>query len=95
VRLSSTPTPEDDEHYDDICHNYEAECHAHRRHMGEDLIWHTHMQREDYNLNHCARQLGVREAYLHRRERRCDRHEADIHAARMSGTDTGRESGSE
>jgi hypothetical protein len=51
VKLSPTPEPEDDEQYEDMRHNYEAECHARRRHMGEDLIWRTRMQREEYNLN--------------------------------------------
>jgi hypothetical protein len=64
-------------------HNYEVECYARLRHMGEDLIWRTCMQREEYNLNHCARQLDVHEAHL----RRCDHREVEIHAARMRGTD--------
>jgi hypothetical protein len=54
VKLSPTPTPEDDEHYEDRCHNYEAERHARRRHRGNDLIWPKRMQREEYNLNECA-----------------------------------------
>jgi hypothetical protein len=75
--------------------NYEAERHACQRHMGEDLIWRTHMQTEEYNLNQRARQLDVREAHLRRRERRCDHREAEIRATRMRGTDTETESGSE
>jgi hypothetical protein len=75
--------------------NYEAERHACQRHMDEDLIWRTRMQREEYNLNQHARQLDVREAHLRRRERRCDRREAEIRATRMRGTDTETESGSE
>jgi hypothetical protein len=51
MRLNPTPTPEDDEQYEDRCHNFEAECHARPRHKGEDLIWCTHMQREEYNIN--------------------------------------------
>jgi hypothetical protein len=51
MRLNPTPTPEDDEQYEDRCHNFEAECHARLRHKGEDLIWCTHMQREEYNIN--------------------------------------------
>jgi hypothetical protein len=93
--LSSTPEPEDDEQYKDMRHNYEAERHARRRHRGEDFIWHTRMQGEEYNLNQRARQLNVREAHLRRRERRCDCCEAEIRAVRMRGTDTGTESGSE
>jgi hypothetical protein len=93
--LSPTPTPEDDEQYLDRRCNYEAECHARRRHRGEDLIWHTRMQREEYNLNQHARQLDVREAHLHRHERRCDHREAEVRATRMRGMDTGRESGLE
>jgi hypothetical protein len=53
------------------------------------------MQREEYNLNQRTRQLDVREAHLCIRECRYDRREAEIHAARMRGTDMGRESGSE
>jgi hypothetical protein len=63
--------------------------------MGENLIWRTHMQREEYNLNQHTRQLDVRKAHLRIRERRCDHREAEIHAARMRGTDMGSESGSE
>jgi hypothetical protein len=51
VKRSPTPTPEDDEQYEDRCHNYEAERNAHRRHMDENLIWRTCMQSEEYNLN--------------------------------------------
>jgi hypothetical protein len=63
--------------------------------MGEDLIWRTNMQRQEYNLNQCTRQLNVREAHLYVRECRCDRREAEIHATRMRGRDIGSESGSE
>jgi hypothetical protein len=52
--LSPTLTLEDDEWYEDMRRNYEAERNARRRHMGEDLIWHTHMQWEEYNLNQRA-----------------------------------------
>jgi hypothetical protein len=51
MKLSPTPTTEDDEQYEDTHRNYEAEHYARWRHMGEDLIWRTHMQREEYNLN--------------------------------------------
>jgi hypothetical protein len=54
VKLSPTPKPEDDEQYEDRRRNYEAERHARQRHMCEDLIWRTHMQREEYNLNQHA-----------------------------------------
>jgi hypothetical protein len=46
------------------------------------------------NLNQCTRQLDIREAQLCIRECRCDHREAEIHAARIRGTDTGSESGS-
>jgi hypothetical protein len=59
------------------------------------LIWRTSMQRQEYNLNQHTRQLDVREVHLHVRERRCDRRKAEIHAARLRGTDMGSESGSE
>jgi hypothetical protein len=45
--------------------NYEAEHQARQRHRGEDLIWRTSMQRQEYNLNQRRRQLDVREAHLH------------------------------
>jgi hypothetical protein len=67
--------------------NYEVERQAHWRHMSEDLIWRTNMQRQEYNLNQRKRQLDVREAHLRVRERRCNRHEAEIHATRMRGRD--------
>jgi hypothetical protein len=86
VKRSPTPTPEI---------NYEAECQTYRRHMGEDLIWRTRMQRQEYNLNQRARQLVVREAHLCVHEHRCDCREAKNHATKMRGTDTGNESGSE
>jgi hypothetical protein len=63
--------------------------------MGEDLIWRTNMQRQEYNLNQHTRQLNDREAHLHVHERRCDRREAEIRAARMRDRDVGSESGSE
>jgi hypothetical protein len=53
------------------------------------------MQREEYNLNQRTRHLDVCEAHLCIRERRCDRRDAEIHVARMRGTDMGSESGSE
>jgi hypothetical protein len=74
---------------------YEAERQARQRHRGENLIWHTNMQRQEYNLNQHTRQLDVREAHLRVRERRCDHSEAEIHATRMRGRDVGSESGSE
>jgi hypothetical protein len=45
VKRSPTPTPENDEEYDDREMNYQAECQACQRHRGEDLIWRTSMQR--------------------------------------------------
>jgi hypothetical protein len=63
--------------------------------MGEDLIWRTNMQRQEYNLNQHTRQLNDREAHLHVHECRCDRREAEIRAARMRDRDVGSESGSE
>jgi hypothetical protein len=50
------------------------------------------MQRQEYNLNQCRRQLDIRDTHLRVRERRCDRREAEIHAARMRGMDMGSES---
>jgi hypothetical protein len=95
VKLSSTPEPEHDEQYKDRHRNYEAKCHARWRHRGEDLIWRTRMQKEEYNLNQRTRQPDIREAHLRRRECRCDRRETEICAIRMRGMDTETESGSE
>jgi hypothetical protein len=89
VKKSPTPTPEDDEEYKNREMNYEAERQAHQRHRGEDLIWRTSMQRQEYNLNQLRRQLDVCEAHLRVRECRCDRREAEIHATRMRGRDIG------
>jgi hypothetical protein len=67
--LSPTPTPKDDEQYKDMHHNYEADENARRRRKGEDLIWHTRLERQEYNLNQRARAHDIYEAHLHRRER--------------------------
>jgi hypothetical protein len=67
--LSSTPTPEDNEGYEDRRCNYEADQNARRRRRGEDVIWRTHLERQEYNLNQRARALNIREAHLRRRER--------------------------
>jgi hypothetical protein len=91
--MSPTPTPEDDDQYETRETNYEAKREACQRHKGEDLIWRTNMQRQEYNLNQPTRQLDVHEAHL--RERSCDRCEAKISVARMRGRDIGSESGSE
>jgi hypothetical protein len=93
--MTPTPTPEDEEEYKNRECNYEAKCQAHRRNRGEDLIWCTSMQRQEYNLNQHRRQLDVCEAHLNVHERRCDHREVEIHAARMRGTYMGSESGSE
>jgi hypothetical protein len=53
--MSPTPTPEDDDQYETRETNYEAKREACRRHKGEDLIWHTNMQRQEYNLNQPTR----------------------------------------
>jgi hypothetical protein len=95
VRRSPTPTPENDEEYEDREMNYEAESQARQRHKGEDLIWRTSMQRQEYSLNQRRRQLDVCEALLRVREHRCDHHEAEIRAARMRSMDMESESGSE
>jgi hypothetical protein len=95
VKRNSTPTPENNEEYGDREMNYEAERQARQRHRGKDLIWCTSMQRQEYNLNQCRKQLDIREAQLCARERRCDRCEAEIRAARMMGMDMGSESESE
>jgi hypothetical protein len=95
VKRSPTPTPEDDEQYQDRHRNYEAKRNTRLRHMSEDLIWRTHIQREEYNLNQCTQQLDIREAHLRICECRCDHREAEIRAIRMRGTNMGSESGSE
>jgi hypothetical protein len=97
VKRSPTLTLENNEEYEDREMNYEVECQARQRHRGEDLIWCTSMQRQEYNLNQRRRQLDIREAHLRVRvrERRCDHREAKICAVRMRGMDMGSESGSE
>jgi hypothetical protein len=95
VKRSLTPTPEDDEEYENREYNYETERQACQRHRGEDLVWRTSMQMQEYNLNQRRRQLDVREAHLCVHERRCDHHEAEIRAARMRGVDMGSDGGSE
>jgi hypothetical protein len=87
--LSPTLAPEDNEEYEDRRHNYEADLNARHRCRGEDVIWHTRLQRQEYNLNQCARAIDIHEAHLHRCEYRCDRREAEDHAARVSGTGRG------
>jgi hypothetical protein len=90
--LSLTPTPEDDEEYEHRRRNYEADQNARRRHKCEDVIWYTRLEMQEYNLNQRARVLDICEAHICRRERRCDRREAKLRAAR---TDRGSKSGSE
>jgi hypothetical protein len=85
VKRNPTPTPANDEEYEDREMNYEVERQAHLRHSGEDLIWCTSMQRQEYNLNQCRRQLDVRETHLYVRECRCDHREAEIRATRIGG----------
>jgi hypothetical protein len=67
--LSPTPTLEDDEQYEDRRRNYKANQNARRRRKGEDLIWRTRLERQEYNLNQRARAHDIYEAHLHRRER--------------------------
>jgi hypothetical protein len=62
--LSPTLAPEDDEEYEDRRRNYKADKNGHCRHRGEDVIWHTRLQRQEYNLNQHARALDIREAHL-------------------------------
>jgi hypothetical protein len=54
------------------------------------LIWRTHLQRQEYNLNQRARQLDLHEAHLHRCECRCDHREAEVRAARLNGNGWGK-----
>jgi hypothetical protein len=93
--LSPTLTPKDDEEYEDIRRNYEADQNACRRHKGEVVIWRTHLQRQEYDLNQHAQALDIREAHLHRFEHRYDHREAEVHSARLSGTGRGSGSGSD
>jgi hypothetical protein len=85
MKRSPTPTPEDDEQYEDRHRNYEVERNAHQRYRGEDLIWRTRMKREEYNINQRTRLLDIHKAHLHIRECRCNHYEAEIHAVRMRG----------
>jgi hypothetical protein len=93
--LSPALTPEDDEQYEDRRRDYEADQNARLRRRGEDLIWHTCLQKQEYNLNQHALQLDLHEAHPCRREWRCDCHEAEVGATRLSGTGRGSGSGSE
>jgi hypothetical protein len=95
VKRSPTPTPENDKECENREINYEAKCQARQRHRGEDLIWRTSMQRQEYNLNQRRKQLDVCEANLCICEHRCDHREAEIRVARLKGTDMGSESGLE
>jgi hypothetical protein len=52
--LSPTLTLEDNEEYEDRRRNYEADQNAHQRHRGEDVIWRTSLERQEYNLNQHA-----------------------------------------
>jgi hypothetical protein len=70
VKRSPTPTPENNEKYEDREMNYEDERQTRQRHRGEDLIWRTSMQRQKYKLNQSRRQLDIREAHLRIHERR-------------------------
>jgi hypothetical protein len=92
--LIPTPTPEDDEEYENMRRNYEADQNARRRNKGEDLIWCTRLQRQENNLNQRAQQFDLHEAHLRRRESRCDRHEIEVLTARLSGRGRGSGSGS-
>jgi hypothetical protein len=64
VKLSPTPSPDLDQEYQTRHDDEEAECNARQRHMREDLIWRTHLEMEEYNLNYRARQFDIHEAYL-------------------------------
>jgi hypothetical protein len=62
--LIPTPTPEDEEEYENMRCNYEADQNARRRNKGEDLIWCTRLQKQEYNLNQRTQQFDLREAHL-------------------------------
>jgi hypothetical protein len=47
VKRSPTSTPENNGEYEDREMNYEAKHQARQKHMSEDLIWHTSMQRQE------------------------------------------------
>jgi hypothetical protein len=54
VKLSPSSSPELDEEYQARRDDEEAKHNSRRCHMREDLIWHTCLKMEEYNLNHCA-----------------------------------------
>jgi hypothetical protein len=95
VKLSQTPSPELDEEYQTRRDDKEDERNARRRHKGEDLIWRTRLEMEEYTLNQRTRQLDIHEAHLHRHECICDRREVEVHAARMRGLGVGMGRGSQ
>jgi hypothetical protein len=88
--LSPSLLPESDEEYVARHDDEDMDRTAHIRHWEEDLIWRNHLEMEERNLNQRASKLDIHEAHLRRRERRCDRCEADLHAARLRGTTRGR-----
>jgi hypothetical protein len=89
IKLSPTPSPELDEEYEARRDDENMDRNARMRHCEEDLIWRNHLQNEEWNLNQRARQVDVREAHICRQEHRCDRREADLHAARLQGRGRG------
>jgi hypothetical protein len=87
--LSPTLSHELDEEYEARRDDENMDCGARMRHCEEDLIWQNRLQNQEWNLNQRARQLDVREAYLCRCERRCDRRDANLRAARLWGRGRG------
>jgi hypothetical protein len=85
VKLSPSLSLDLDEEYATRRDDEDMDRTSHMRDWEEDLIWHNYLEMEERNLNQHARQLNICEAHLCRQKHRCDRHQADLRAARVRG----------
>jgi hypothetical protein len=53
------------------------------------MTWHNRVEMEEYNVNLRAQQLDICEANLCRHEHECDRCEAEVRVAKLSGRGIG------
>ena len=86
--LPTFPMPESHQDYQARLQEEESVRRARLRHAEEDLLWRNRLREDECNLRTRAHELDVREAHLRRRERICDRREADLHATRVRGRGT-------
>ena len=87
--MSPTPSPELDEDYAARHTDEDMDCTARLRRWNEDVIWRTHLEMQEWDLNQRAREQDVREANLRRWEHRVRRREAELRAARIRGRGRG------